>query len=490
MLRKYSVIFAIVFACFSSSIFAATRLPHYFPEGIESVNTPTEQWEAYCRYLNATSHCFSPDDNSMPRLFEDNIKDSRTMWIEREIFGEKVMFIFDPWTRNKDGKIVFADFCGQKIISQDDFNFMAEDFIEQFKLSIESIDFPFYQDLENLAVKAAAKQKGLSEEAFRALLDKPVPEDPKHEITYREINRIPMPVTKASFVKHIKQRVVHFGFISALGEVWLNSGVTYISLQARIIDYMTNNRDHIMAHEAVHANPILQNFPLSEGWDVELAASIPAMLLPDDKIFLIFHSYLRDPREFIYVFWGFDFEKVHREVMLFDYDGNIKIDAKKFNFYAGKLEEAKAELLNFFHEAVKEFYSDPTYWTSMGEKLQDKNAFARFMMATHYNPTLLGGLEATMKWSDSHHQEIVEMAKKAYTKSGKPSLDDEKSPVHHKFQSLAMRLGFDQDDLLALAKKYHIKPEDLSDKTDDELALIFFSILDKESRAMVKGDKQ
>lgn len=488
MLRKYSCVFAvlaIILACFNSNIFAATRLPHYFPEGIESVNTPVEQWEAYYRYLNATSHCFSPNENSFPRFFENSIK------IERNLYGEKLIFIFDPWKRNKEGKIIFADFCGQKIISEDDFNLVAEDFIDEFKRAVEEIDEPYYRYLESLAVRAAAKKKGMTEEVLRPLLDKPVPEDPKHEITYREINRIPMPVTKASFVKHIKQREVHFGFISALGEVWLNSGITYISLQARILDYMTGDKPVIMAHEAIHANSILQNFPLSEGWDVELAASIPAMLLSDDKIYLIFHSYLRDPRELIWVFFGFDFEKIHKEVVLFNYDGNIRIDAKKFDYYAEKLEEAKAELLRFFHdEAIPEFYSDPTFWTAMGEKLQDKNAFVRIMMVTHYEPTILGGREATAKWNDSHKQEIIEMAKKAYAQSGKPSSGDEKNPVHHKFQSLATRLGLDQDDLLSLAKRYHIKPEELSDKTDDELLLIFFSILDKEGKGMAKGERQ
>ena len=469
--------FAIAFVCFGLNVFAATRLPHYFPEGMESANTISGQMELYLRYLNATN-CFSTDGKAVSRMFNNSIR------IEREVFGEKVIFIFDPWKRTGKGEIVFSDFCGQKVISQEEFDLVADDFIKQFVRAVEEINYPYYKDLEKLAVAESFKQKGkgLNEEEFRKLLDRPIPEDPEGKISFREINRIPPEITKASFVKHVKAREIHFGFISALGEVWLHSGVTYISLQGRILDYLNGDRPLIMAHEAIHANALLQNWPLSEGWDPELGASLPAMLLPDDKIYLSLHSYLKVPRELIHVFFGYNFEQVRKEVVLFDYDGNLRIDTEKFDFYAAKLEEAKRELLAFFREkAIPQFYSDPTFWTSLGEKLQDKNAAIRIMMIQNYEPTILGGNEETAKWLDTRKYEIMNIAEESYKESGQPSSGDKEGSVHQKFLSLAARLGYNQDDLLELAKKYRINVSDLNNKSEEELMRLFLGILYKEN---------
>lgn len=479
MLKNLSFVFCFliaIFTCSNSNLFAANRLPHYFPEGMENAKTMSGQLELYLRYLNATS-CFSPDAGAVSRMFNNSIR------IERELFGEKVIFVFDPWKRTEKGEIVFSDFCGQKIISQEEFDLAANDFIEQFVRAVEEINYPYYKDLEKLAIIESARQKGKSEEEFRKLLDRPIPEDPEGKITFREINRIPAEITKASFVKHIKAREIHFGFISALGEVWLHSGVTFISLQGRILDYINNgNRPLINAHEAIHANAILQNWPLSEGWDPELGASLPAMLMPEDKIYLSLHSYLTVPRELIWVFFGYNFEQVRKEVVLFDYDGNLRIDAAKFDFYTAKLEEAKKELLSFFREkAIPQFYADPTFWTSLGEKLQDKNAVIRIMMVQNYEPTILGGNEETAKWLDTRKYEIMNIAEESYKESGQPSSGDQEGPVHQKFLSLAARLGYNQDDLFKLAKKYRINPSDLNDKSEEELMRLFLGILYKEN---------
>lgn len=485
MLRKYSVIFAvlaIIFACSNSSIFAADRLPHYFPEGMENADTIFGQTELYLRYLNATG-CFAPDGGSASRMFANSIR------IERELFGEKVIFIFDPWKRTAKGEIVFSDFCGQKVISQSEFDAVVNDFIGHFVRAVEEINYPYYKDLEKLAISESARQKGMNEDEFRKLLDRPIPEDPEGKITFREINRIPAEITKASFVKHVKAREIHFGFISALGEVWLHSGVTYISLQGRILDYINGNKPLIMAHEAIHANAILQNWPLSEGWDPELGACLPAMLMPEDKIYLFLHSYLKVPRELIWVFFGYNFEQVKKEVILYDYDGNLRIDAEKFNFYAAKLEEAKKELLKFFREkAIPQFYSDPTFWTSLGEKLQDKNAAIRIMMVQNYEPTILGGYEETAKWLDTRKSEILNIAAEAYKESGQPSSGDKAGPVNQKFLGLAAKLGYNQEDLLKLAKKYGINSSDLNDKSEEELTRLFFGILYKENTG--KGEEK
>ena len=46
---------------------------------------------------------------------------------------------------------------------------------------------------------------------------------------------------------------------------------------------------------------------------------------------------------------------------------------------------------------------------------------------------------------------------------------------------MAARLGYNQDDLLELAKKYRINVSDLNNKSEEELMRLFLGILYKEN---------
>src|SRR5688572_12722158 len=88
-------------------------VPHYFPDGIERLKEPAQQWEAYLRYMNATDLCRGTlgAEVTLARDF------SRAIKLERTYEGKKVTFFFEPWVRVGD-KIVFYDFCGQRTISK------------------------------------------------------------------------------------------------------------------------------------------------------------------------------------------------------------------------------------------------------------------------------------------------------------------------------------------------------------------------------------
>lgn len=451
---------------------AADQVPHYFPDGIERLNEPAQQWEAYLRYMNATDICRGTvgSDVNATRDF------SRAITVERVFEGEKVTFYFEPWVRVK-GKIVFYDFCGKTTVSEAQFQAVVDDFIGQFAQAIE-LGYDYHKELETVAVKAKAKRVGKSEEELRALLDKPVPDAPG--VTYRELQQLPRPVKKSDFVP----REVHFGYTPYFGVAWLNTETLWVTPQARIMDYLFG-KPSVLLHEMTHANNNLQSYPLSNGIDVELLASTPEMLFDEDHISLSYHGYSRDTRDMVYVFFGFNFAQVRKEILIYDYAGNMKFDTAKFNEYFLKLQEVKKELRKAYLRTLEEYYSDQVFWTSFNEKLQDTRAVFRVMMSLNYDPTILNGHAETMKWLKTHHDEIMRMANQAFQNSGGESDDGESTaakrlPAGMNIRMLEQFTGLSREEMLKLAKKYDIDVNDLKSKSNAEVIRIYLQIMERE----------
>lgn len=464
----------------------AGELPHYFPDGIETINSSGQewqQWEAYLRYLSVTDLCADAEDR-IPMSFERSIR------VETEIAGKKTTIVFDPWIRVGD-KIVFYDFCGQHYASEDDFGLVVSDFVKQFSWAIDEV-YDYHKDLEADVIRLKAERQSISVGEMKKQIDIPLPELPS--ATFRDLEQVPRSMTKADFVP----REVHFGYgPKYLGATWLNSGVVYITLQARITDQLIG-KPRVMIHEYIHCNTVLQSFPLSEGVDVEFLASVPQMLLPEDKISLPFHGYLRDLREMIWVFFGYNFDQAQKEIVVFNHDGhNLRIDPRKFNEYLGKLEEVKKELTHFFRtKALPEFYSDPVFWTSLHEKLQDKCGIFRIMMALNYDLTILDGRDKTKAWLELTKEERMEMAQRAFEESGRPSQEREDDSADSDSRIISLTFlelvrqttGIDEKELMRLAKKYHLTERDLRGKSFSELMRLFRVIMTAEKSN--KGGEQ
>lgn len=458
------------------------ELPHYFPPGLaKTTDPPHKQFEYFWTYVAAThQHLQSPQGR---RTF------SQSMKVEREIQGKKLTFVFDPWWQVGD-KYYFYDFGQVREISEKEWEIARDDFIEYIAEAID-VDYEYHKLIPDLAIEIKAKDSGISVPELQQKLQKKIPGVPS--VTFGGMQQILQGLKKSDFV--LKE--IHLGYGDWWGAVWLNTGVGYVTLQGRIGDYL-RGRPLIAIHELCHANPKLQNYPISSYVDVELMASVPEAFLPEDKISTPYHSYLREVRGWIKTYFGLDLDRARDEIILWDHAGNLRIDPERFDFYAEKLEKIKAELSSFFRQkALPRYYADPIFALTINESLRDNIGIFRIMMALNYDLTGLEGHGPTMSWLKVEHPKIMNAAHRAYEKSRKVAWDkDGNGDQNHRQPSLLVRqvfqesLGLSDEKLLELAKKYHIDPEDLEKKNLPELIKIFGWIYEQEQTPIQEKEGQ
>lgn len=421
--KKFTrLILSFLLFIFASSAYAQEALPHFFPEGVRknSSKSAAEQWEEWARYANATVNNLASEQG---RYFIIG----KSRFVEKTYFGQKVKIVFDQHVCEDIGSLTdsgacksgertrYTSFGGQYFVTEKQFQELVEFTDRAVKNAIE-LDQAFWSQLEQEAVTIAAKADGKTEKEFREYLKRKDPLNPS--MTFRDLRHIPPIVERKDFVPF---RELHIGvtpdFPSVLGVAWLNAGIVYYTPVAMIRDYLMDT-SVILAHEFVHTNKNLQGIPLAWGFDVETMASIPDMLVTNDYLDMWNHGYAAHFRELIWVYFRFDFEQAKKEVVKTSLMGNLRIDRMKFEEYSQKLEVAKAELRAAFKKIVAEFYSTSVWWTALNEKLVDDNSVFRVMMASMYNPTLLGGEEATTRWRITNEDKIKRWANEAWTKSG------------------------------------------------------------------------
>ncbi len=395
------------------------ELPHYFPAGVIQTTDPVKQLQEYVRYLAATREKLngaeSPSIAGSDSISLETDLESTSSALNSEK-PTKMKLVLDHYVRLSDGCIRVTFSNDQKCITEQQLKVVVDDLLAATKEAAD-LNYEFYNLVADIAIKVRAEKLGIPENQFKKVLDMKVP-GYLHGITFRELHYLPKPMRRSDFVP----RELHLGYTpqGVLGMAWLNTGVVYYSPQARVIDYLTK-KPKVLQHEFVHNNINLQRFPLSEGFDVELMASIPEVLYDENQIDLFFHGYVGVPRELIRIYFGFNFVQARKEMFQYDLGGNVVINEKKFQEYSEKLLMIKEELREFFRNTViPEFYSDPVWWSAMNEKRADRNSLFRIMMAAHYNPTILGSEKETMKWLEAREEEIREMSKKAFESSGLP----------------------------------------------------------------------
>lgn len=424
---------------------AEIKLPFYFPPGVIQTTDPVRQMQEYIRYITATYYRFQGRGERSPRLIpgSDSIVIETDIDSTTSIASEKVQkckIILDHFVRMPDGRIRVTQLADQSFISEDELKVVVDDLTALIRQASEG-NFEFYKDLADAALKARLSKlmpdtKSVTETsmksttasvgvtavsteliAFKKMLDE---KDPIYkEVTIRDLHYLPKPVRVSDFVP----REIHLGYNpeleGILGVCWLNSGVIYYNPQARILDYLTG-RPKVLQHEMVHCNYNLEKFPLASGFDAELFAMFPEVFFEENKTDLFFHHYCSDLRELCEIYFGFDFDEARRQIFKYNLAGSMIIDEVKYKEYLSKVEDIKKELSYVVKNyIIPEFYSDPLWWSSMHDKLRDKNALFWIMMARHYKPTILGtskenSARETSVWISAHHEEIMEMAKKSF----------------------------------------------------------------------------
>ena len=322
----------------------------------------------------------------------------------------KMTMVFDHYIQLGNGTIRYTDMCHTEILTPEQFA-VVRDGLRKQAVDAAQRDYDFYVIIYEKSIEARAVKLGISKEELVKSLDEKVP---GYNVTWREVHRIPKPMHPSDFVP----RELHLGFNpplnGILGVTWLNTGVIYYNPDAWITDAL-NGIPKVMQHEEVHGNINIQKWPLSEAFDVELIASIPEMLYPENQTDFPSHGYAKDIRELAQIYYGMDWVEMQKQIVKFDFAGNIVYDDAKYLYYYKQIDQIKAEMLKFFVDVtIPEFESDPVWWSAINDIRGDNNTVFRITMADHYQICSLGGCAASAEWLETHKDEINEIAQKAF----------------------------------------------------------------------------
>lgn len=394
----------------------AQQVPFFFPPGIHTTTDALKQREEYVRWLNSTWNCNQGNPNGMGAT----IPGSDSIAVQTDVVSTdsvtenpaKMKMIFDHYIK-VDGKIRYTDLCHTEFITDAQFA-VVRDGLQKQVVDAAQRDYEFYTIIYDKSIAVRAQKLGISKAELVKELDEKVP---GYNVTFRELHRLPKPMHASDFVP----RELHLGFNIPLGGIlgvtWLNTGVIYYNPDAWITDYL-NGIPKVMQHEMVHGNINIEKWPLSEAFDVELMASLPEMLYPENQTDFPSHGYAADIRELADIYFGFDWAQMRKDVVKYDFAGNIVYDDEKYVYYYKQIDQVKAEMLKFFVDVtIPEFYSDPIWWSAINDIRGDNNTVFRITMADHYQICSLGGCTASAQWLEEHKDEINDIAKQAFAKA-------------------------------------------------------------------------
>jgi len=463
---KVRNLFAVVFLLLSSvmaSAQTAKSLPSYFPPGIAQTTDALHQREEVMRTLMGNWQCNQTSTDTQRLHFSQ----SQSISVQTDVVSTdsvtanpaSMKIVLDNYVIRPDGNVQVTSLCGQKIITKEQ-AFADVDDLKSVVQEAAKLDFDYYKVIYDLAIKARAEKLGISVKDLSAQLDEKVP---GYNITFRELHHLPKPSRVSDFVP----RELHLGYPTEipngiLGVTWINTGLIYYNPEARMLDYITG-KPKVMAHEMVHGNINFQKFPMEEAFDVEMEASIPEGLWAENRMDLAEHGYFSDLREIDEIYFSFDFKQMEKDVFKFDLAGNIVYDEARYKYYYDQLQLVQKENLDFFQSVViPEFYSDPLWWGAVNNIRGDNNSVFRMVMALHYDPTLLGGRQKTMEWLESHHDEIVDIAKEAFRAGlgGQDNVSMESDRVPHYLIEMYQRM-FSAKDRATLESYFRAHPKEL-----------------------------
>lgn len=392
----------------------AAQYPFFFPQGFYPTQDPLRQREEYVRWLNSTWHCNQGESGGMGATIpgSDSIR-IVTDVVSTDSVTEnpaKMTMVFDHYIRMKDGRVRYSDLCHTEILTDAQFQVVSNG-LKALTVNAAHRDNLFYGKVQEYTLTVRAQKLGLKKDELSKELDEKVP---GYNVTYRELNQLMKPSRDSDFIP----RELHLGFNPPLGGIlgvtWLNTGVIYYNPDAWITDAL-NGIPKVMQHEMVHGNINIEKWPMSAAFDVELMASLPEMLYLENTTDYPSHGYAADIRELAQIYYGMDWAEMRKQIVKMDYAGNIEYDDAKYLYYYKQIDQIKVEMMKFFMEVtIPEFYSDPVWWSAYNDIRGDNNSVFRVTMADHYQICSLGGCAASQEWLETHKDEIIEIAKRAY----------------------------------------------------------------------------
>jgi hypothetical protein len=182
--------------------------------------------------------------------------------------------------------------------------------------------------------------------------------------------------------------------------VYPDSGIMYLTPLSLKLDHISDGHSTVR-HEMIHANRKLQNYNLNNMMDAELFASFPWLdsTTPQSEMY---GSYFNAIKWTIKTYMCFDLDQANSELksLLFTVPTfkTSEANLNKFRKYAQWIDTAKDTLKKATRNAMVEFYSDPSWFGALNDKLGYDNAGFDLLMSQQLEPTCLGGPEKTLEW--------------------------------------------------------------------------------------------
>lgn len=424
-------------AVLTGSAYAAER-PHYFKQ-------IPNHFEDEVDWLTVKMVTYNSMLGKYPaKPAKDFFNNSIT--VNAVVNGQNVEMIYKNY-RNEDSNVflskkIVAHYTnqGREELSLEDFEAVKKDMVDTLSLATK------------LAYEGHSKTKDKITNVLDGQLkkDKVLKEDEKLSDKLAIQLESGLSVGDAMYIPDIKQadfvpKKFIYGPIPALGMCYLNSGWVYYDPKARILDYM-DPIPNILIHECEHRNTKLQRMPFAFAFDAETWASLPIMEKSDPLQFLV-HPYYEDVRGVSKVLFGFD-SKVAFEKSFFVTEGGVQPDKKRLTEYISNIKKISTVIQNTaLEEFIPEYYSHFSFWSTVNDKLKDKNAAFKLYMYMNYEPTVLGGAMPTRKWLEKNKVVIEDAAKEALE-----NLKNEKRPentinVGQELMGLCKRAGIKVDDV-------------------------------------------
>jgi len=311
-------------------------------------------------------------------------------------------------------------------------NAVLWDLYQTLLQAVTDLEFELHEVGEK-ALRRAADLLEMSYEEFRKYLDEPILVDPAGKpITTIELLNLPQ-WDADDFLPEV---LIFSPLHGAWGATYLVGygipNVVYYDPQAHMYDWILG-KPLVLEHELIHTHAPLQRLPIGFYFNIELWNSLISLLHPDDPIAYLYHSYLAALRTFVRWAFGFDAEKVRRDIWKLSGLGFYFPDKEKFKEYAEQIkiiaEELKWQTINTLYPI---FYSDPIYWMSVATKFCNQETPFFAIMSMIYQGTVLedptGELpraQYTAKWAAEHEELIKELAEEAFEQAGEDEEDRE-----------------------------------------------------------------
>ncbi|MBI4441080.1 hypothetical protein HY639_02850 [Candidatus Woesearchaeota archaeon] len=337
--------------------------------------------------------------------------------IAADVHGQSVEFLFKNYREESSWKTpeqkVVAHYTqqGREELSHEEFEAVKNDIIEtQRQASL--LAYEGHSKTKDRILTALEKQfkddKVMkSEEKLVDQLNKEVAPG----VTVKDALYLPdMTITDFVPKKHI------FGPIPALGITYLNAGWVYYDHKARALDYM-DSVPRVLKHECEHRNIKLQRLPFTEAFDPEAWAEFSIMEQGNALEFMR-HPYYEDVRYLSKVLFGFDSQRAFDKAF-FVTAGGIRTDKAQLEKYIKDTKNITTVVQKVaLEEFIPEYYAHFSFWSTVNDKLKDKNAALKLFMYMKYEPTLLGGAQPTRRWLEKNKAIIEEASQKALLRLG------------------------------------------------------------------------